>query len=99
MAGRNVNNGYVELDLAPVSDAFDPNAQNLIILADVGVGTVDCAMFKVRPDKFSKNFNGVSVKSSPEGPLGLHNPDAEFDQRLRAQIQEGTLKKGKESGG
>ncbi|HCW88970.1 MAG TPA: hypothetical protein DHU56_02750 [Marinobacter sp.] len=147
--------GYVR------SDAFDPNAQNLFILADVGAGTVDCAMFKVRPakhseeflfyeksveplgvtslhihrlnwwrevftelesspdalvgaieaelkqidatrpipDKFSKYFYGVTVKSSPKGPLGLHNPDAEFDQRLRAQIQDGTLEKGRQSGG
>lgn len=147
--------GYVR------SDAFDPNAQNLFILADVGAGTVDCAMFKVRPDKhseeflfyeksveplgvtslhihrlkwwqqaftelehapdtlveaidaelkqidstrpvpdkFSKYFNGVTVKSSPKGPLGLHNPDAEFDQRLRAQIQDGTLEKGRQTGG
>ncbi len=147
--------GYVR------SDAFDPNAQNLFILADVGAGTVDCAMFKVRPDKhgeeflfyeksveplgvtslhihrlkswqqvftevehapdtlvdsidaelkqidatrpvpdkFSKYFNGVTVKSSPKGPLGLCNPDAEFDQRLRAQIQDGTLEKGRQTGG
>ncbi|GBO87323.1 hypothetical protein [Marinobacter salsuginis] len=147
--------GYVR------SDAFDPNAQNLFILADVGAGTVDCAMFKVRPDKhsdeflfyeksveplgvtslhihrlswwqqvftevehvpdtlmdaidaelkqidatrpvpdkFSKYFNGFTVKSSPKGPLGLHNPDAEFDQRLRSQIQDGTLEKGRHTGG
>lgn len=147
--------GYVR------SDAFDPNAQNLFVLADVGAGTVDCAMFKIRPDKhceeflfyeksveplgvtslhihrlkwwrevfselehspdnlvgdleteleqidatrpvpdkFSKYFTGVTVKSSPKGPLGLHNPDAEFDQRLRGQIQEGTLEKGRQSGG
>lgn len=147
--------GYVK------SDAFDPNAQNLFVLADVGAGTVDCAMFKVRhdkhseefvfyeksveplgvtslhihrlrwwqevfskiahcpeklseavelellqidanrpvPDKFSKYFIGVTVQSSPKGPLGLHNPDAEFDRRLRAQIQEETLEKGRHSGG
>jgi hypothetical protein len=146
--------GYVK------SAKYDPNAQNLFVLADVGAGTVDCAMFKIRPDqygeefliyeksveplgvtslhvnrlkwflevfssiqapvdalvesvekelkridanrpvpdKFSKYFKGVTVKSSPKGTLGIHNPDAEFDRRLRTQIQEGTLEKGRKSG-
>tara|TARA_R110001583_G_scaffold67017_2_gene191973 strand:- start:3499 stop:5148 length:1650 start_codon:yes stop_codon:yes gene_type:complete len=146
--------GYVK------SDAFDPNAQNLFVLADVGAGTVDCAMFKIRPhkhgeeflfyeksveplgvtslhisrlewflevfssmqpsadvlvgatkkelmqidasqhipDSFGKYFRAVTVKSSPKGPLGIYNPDAEFDRRLRAQIQEDTLEKGRKSG-
>lgn len=146
--------GYVK------SDAFDPNAQNLFVLADVGAGTVDCAMFKIRPDKhneeflfyeksveplgvtnlhinrlkwfldvfssmqpsaemlvdavkkelkqvdanrhiphkFSQYFKGFKVTSSPKGPLGVHNPDAQFGQRLRTQIQEDTLEKGRKSG-
>jgi len=146
--------GYVK------SDAFDPNDQNLFVLADVGAGTVDCAMFKIRPDKhseeflfyeksveplgvtslhinrlkwflevfsamqpsaellvdavkkelkqvdanrhiphkFSQYFKGFKVTSSPKGPLGLHNPDAQFGQRLRTQIQEDTLEKGRKNG-
>jgi hypothetical protein len=43
--------GYVK------SDALDPNAQNLFVMAEIGAGTVDCALFKIRSkDELSDEF-------------------------------------------
>ncbi|TDT44570.1 hypothetical protein DES49_0681 [Halospina denitrificans] len=58
--------GYVR------SDAFDPNAQNLFLLTDIGAGTVDCALFKVRTEKTEPEFLFYVKSVDPLGVINLH---------------------------
>jgi hypothetical protein len=75
--------GYVK------SDAFDPNAQNLFLLADVGAGTVDCALFKVRQQtNGEEDFLFYQKSVEPYGVANLHRRRLEWWEEVFLSMED-----------
>lgn len=54
------------------SSSFDRNAQNLYLMADVGAGTVDSSLFRVKPDRGRWSFEFYTSIVEPNGASNLH---------------------------
>jgi len=74
--------GYVK------SDAFDPNAQNLFLLADVGAGTIDCALFKVAQQAYGADkFQFYEKSVEPYGVANLHRMRLEWWKKVFQSVE------------
>jgi hypothetical protein len=73
----------VEVDVVPeiaaqiygfvVSNSFDKQAANIYLMVDVGAGTVDSSLFKVRPAKGGKwDFEIFTMAVEPNDVMNLH---------------------------
>lgn len=58
--------GYVN------SDGFDPNGQKVFLMADIGGGTVDAALFRVTKSKGKNNFQFYTTTVEATGVFYLH---------------------------
>lgn len=56
-----------------VSNSFDKKAANIYLMVDVGAGTVDSSLFKVKPGKGGKwDFEFYTAAVEPHGVSNLH---------------------------
>jgi len=56
-----------------VSNSFDKNAENIDLMADVGAGTIDSALFHVKPSKGGRwDFEFFTSIVEPNGVSNLH---------------------------
>ncbi|MDN3555518.1 hypothetical protein [Halomonas maura] len=58
--------GYV------LSDSFDPKADNIYLMVDVGAGTVDASLFRVKVAKGRDNFSFFTTSVENNGVYNLH---------------------------
>lgn len=68
------------------SNQFDPNAENIFVMADVGAGTVDSALFQVKRDVGKWHFVFFTNHVQPNGVMNLHRVRIDWwSQALLAQ--------------
>ncbi len=77
------DSGTVEIEVVPeiaaqifgfvVSNSFDKKAANIYLMVDVGAGTVDSSLFRVKPAKGGKwDFEFFTTAVEPHGVMNLH---------------------------
>lgn len=73
--------GYV------ISDGFDPHDQKAFLLADVGAGTVDAALFRARRSKGKTNYDFYTANVELNGVMVLHQERLRWWERAITALQ------------
>jgi hypothetical protein len=69
------------------SDSFDRHAHNLFLLVDIGAGTIDSSLFRVRPARGRKwNFQFYTAVVQPNGAANLHAHRIDWWQSMIAEL-------------
>lgn len=82
-AGQAVGDDSLEVSVVPEfvaqiyefvkSRQFDPRAKNIYLLVDVGAGTVDVSLFRVKPNEYGTwDFSQFTSVVEPNGVMNLH---------------------------
>ena len=75
--------GYVS------STSFDPHAQNIYLMVDIGAGTVDSCLFKVVPGRGGKwDFTFYTTQVQPNGVMNLHRNRMDWWKRALTPYQD-----------
>jgi hypothetical protein len=76
------------------SRQFDPRAKNFYLFVDVGAGTVDTSLFRVKPNEFgSWDFSLFTSVVEPNGVMNLHRSRLEWWRHQLKNLSNGSTER------